>query len=59
MGYLDTISSVLWVFTLLYRLKIYSEVYMLFMEYTHIYEELPIKAYHIFLIPVTTVTILS
>ena len=33
---------------LLYRLKIYCKVYMLFLEYTHINEELPIKAYHIF-----------
>ena len=48
MGYLDTICSVLCVFTLFYRLTLYSEVYMLSMEYTHIYEELPIKSDHIF-----------
>ena len=55
MGYLDTVCSVLWV----YRPKIYCEVYMPLLEYTHIYEELPIKSYHIFLIPVTAGTILS
>ena len=30
------------------RVKIYCEIYMLFLEYTHIYEDLPIKAYDIF-----------